>query len=122
MVAVAPLRIARGVQNKVLEAMAMGRPVVSTRAAFNGIDADPGTEVLLADEADEFAAHVCRLLSDPSLRSRMGQCARQRIESHYRWDVPLAAVDKLVAEITHRRGERASSGRALELPVTAHPQ
>ena len=54
--AVAPMRIARGIQNKVLEAMAMGKPVVLTSGALEGIEAEPGTEVILADTAED----VCR--------------------------------------------------------------
>ena len=58
--AVAPMRIARGIQNKVLEAMAMARPVVVTPDALEGIAAEPGREVLLAEGAEAFAARCLR--------------------------------------------------------------
>ena len=58
---VAPMRIARGIQNKVLEAMAMARPVVLTSGALEGIEADPVTETILADTAEAFAAACCRM-------------------------------------------------------------
>ena len=58
---VAPMRIARGIQNKVLEAMAMARPVVLTAGALEGIEADPVEETILADTAEAFAAACCRM-------------------------------------------------------------
>ena len=59
--AVAPMRIARGIQNKVLEAMSMGKPVVLTSGALEGIEARPGAEVILADDGETFAAGCCRM-------------------------------------------------------------
>ena len=58
---VAPMRIARGIQNKVLEAMAMARPVVLTSGALEGIEAEPVIEIVLADTAEDFAAACCRM-------------------------------------------------------------
>jgi sugar transferase (PEP-CTERM/EpsH1 system associated) len=90
-VSVAPLRVARGVQNKVLEAMAMALPVVVSPQALEGIDAAPGADVLLADGAEEFAAAVTRVLGqdDPVLRAS----ARERVERLYSWPSNLAHIE-----------------------------
>jgi sugar transferase (PEP-CTERM/EpsH1 system associated) len=88
---VAPLRIARGIQNKVLEAMAMGRPVVATSAAFEGIEAVPGRDLLVADGAEPQGRAIRRLLSDSVLAATIGAAARQRMEA-YRWEARLAPL------------------------------
>jgi sugar transferase (PEP-CTERM/EpsH1 system associated) len=95
-VVVAPLRIARGIQNKVLEAMAMARPVVASPAAFEGIDAEPGRDLLVADGPQEEASAVLRLLADPSAAQAMGQAARQRVETGYRWEARLTPLAELL--------------------------
>lgn len=82
---VVPLRIARGIQNKVLEAMAMGKPVVTTPMALEGIDAEPGKNILLADEPSAFAEQVVRILTESELRQRMGREARKFVEDQYGW-------------------------------------
>ena len=102
-VAVVPIRIARGIQNKVLEAMAMGLPVVTTTKAFTGIEAIPGTDLLVADQPEAFAELIVRLLEDPRRREQMGHAARARIEQNYRWDVPLAQLDALLQSVVHAR-------------------
>lgn len=89
--AVAPLRIARGVQNKVLEAMAMARPVVVTPQAAEGIRARAGEEYILAHDATTFSEAVLNQLAQQ--HSRLGQAARQVILQHYNWEHNLAAVD-----------------------------
>ena len=91
-VVVAPLEIARGVQNKVLEAMAMGRPVVASSGAFLGIDAEPGRDLLVADGAEAQAEAVLALLGDPGRAAAMGKAARQRMEKGYSWDAQLAPL------------------------------
>ncbi|HVS17622.1 MAG TPA: TIGR03087 family PEP-CTERM/XrtA system glycosyltransferase, partial [Planctomycetota bacterium] len=64
-VSVAPLRIARGIQNKVLEALACGLPVVGTTSATQGVEGEAGRDILVADDAEDFAARVIELLDDP---------------------------------------------------------
>ena len=81
---VAPLRISRGVQNKVLEGMAMARPVVATSQALEGIDADYGEEVLQADDPDEFTGKIVALL-DSDKESLIGKSARARVMRDYAW-------------------------------------
>jgi sugar transferase (PEP-CTERM/EpsH1 system associated) len=90
-IAVAPLRIARGIQNKVLEAMAMGRPVIVSAQALEGIEAAPGTELILADGADAFIAAVTTLLAMPD--TSVGPAARARVEQKYSWPSNLARID-----------------------------
>jgi sugar transferase (PEP-CTERM/EpsH1 system associated) len=90
--AVAPLRIARGVQNKVLEAMAMARTVVVSPQALEGIRALPGEEVLLADGAESFAQATLQALVGPDL----GPAARRRVLQDHAWEACLARVDALI--------------------------
>jgi sugar transferase (PEP-CTERM/EpsH1 system associated) len=95
-VMVAPLRIARGIQNKVLEAMATGRPVVASPAAFEGIEAEPGRDLLVAESAEQQAQAIAALLADPTRATALGAAGRKRMEGAYRWDVRLAPLAGLV--------------------------
>lgn len=94
-VVVAPLRIARGIQNKVLEAMAMAKPVVASQCAAEGIDAISGEHFLIANSVDEEARLVCDLLMDPERGRRMGERAQRLIHSHYSWQTQLADLPAL---------------------------
>jgi sugar transferase (PEP-CTERM/EpsH1 system associated) len=93
----APLRIARGIQNKVLEAMAMARPVVVAAAPAVGLAARAGEECEVAEHAEDFAAATLRLLEDPSARANMGQRARAAVLERYGWSAHLAMLDRLLA-------------------------
>lgn len=94
-IAVAPLRIARGIQNKVLEAMAMASAVVVSPQALEGIDAAPGTELVLADGADAFIAAISALLdAADSARDAIGAAARARVEQRYSWPGNLAHIEE----------------------------
>jgi polysaccharide biosynthesis protein PslH len=106
--AVAPMRIARGIQNKVLEAMAMARPVVLTSGALEGIDATPGQDVLLADMEQDFANACLGLIqgSHPGI----GPSARARILRDYDWDTCLAALDTLLRPGEATTSETMASG------------
>lgn len=95
-VVVAPLRIARGVQNKVLEAMAMAKPVVASAAAAEGIMAEDGIHYRIAGSAVDEARIVCELLADTDRRIALGQAARAHVVKNYGWDVPLAALETLL--------------------------
>ena len=96
-VAVAPLRVARGIQNKVLEAMAMGLPVVGTTSATQGVAAVHGRHYLVADRAEEQAHAVRGLLRDAASRERLGVAARRFVEEHHDWEQALAPLDPLLA-------------------------
>ncbi|WP_370462935.1 TIGR03087 family PEP-CTERM/XrtA system glycosyltransferase [Parasphingopyxis sp. CP4] len=95
-VVVAPLRIARGIQNKVLEAMAMARPVVASRLAFEGIDAVPQRDLLVADTPAQEAELVVQVLNNVSDADAMGRAARNRMLERYRWDRTLAPLAGLI--------------------------
>jgi glycosyltransferase involved in cell wall biosynthesis len=99
-VCVVPLQIARGIQNKLMEAMAMGLPTVACSAAFAGIEAVQGKDLFVADTASEFAAATVRLLRDADLRLRTGQAARACVEANYRWEHQLARLDRILDAVT----------------------
>jgi sugar transferase (PEP-CTERM/EpsH1 system associated) len=93
-VVVAPLKLARGVQNKVLEAMAMARPVVASPAAATGIDHGGAIEV--GEGVGGMADAVNALLDDPVRAAELGRAARQRVIDHYSWDAKLAVLDGIM--------------------------
>jgi glycosyltransferase involved in cell wall biosynthesis len=84
--AVVPLRIAQGLQNKVLEAMAAGTPVVSTAAAMRGIEGEPGRHFLRADARDEWVAHVRSLIAVPPRAAQQADEALRLVRESYSWD------------------------------------
>jgi len=92
-VAVAPLRVARGVQNKVLEAMAMGAAVVASQECGTAIDAIPERDFLTAASLEGFVRQVESLLRDPERSRGIGDAARQRIVQRYSWGAHLATID-----------------------------
>ncbi|WP_174292742.1 TIGR03087 family PEP-CTERM/XrtA system glycosyltransferase [Sphingomonas bacterium] len=100
-VCVAPLLLARGIQNKVLEAMAMARPVVASPAAAEGID--HRNTIRVADGADVMAAAIGALLDDPITAGELGQAARRQVERRYYWDARLAPLDALLGLPAERR-------------------
>jgi sugar transferase (PEP-CTERM/EpsH1 system associated) len=101
--AIAPLRVARGVQNKVLEAMAMGKPVVATSAAATGVDAPPGEALMITDSAEDMAQAVLSLFKDEAARARMGLAARAAMLDGYCWRNCLAPFDAALRELINDR-------------------
>ena len=93
---VAPLRVARGIQNKILEAMAMGRPVVTTGACAGAIDARPGADLLVASDAGQFAAAVENLLCDTESAAAIGSAGRAAVLARYSWEAHLSVIDSLL--------------------------
>ena len=93
-VVVAPLQIARGIQNKVLEAMAMARPVVASPGAAEGID--HAGMLCVADGADAFAGQVSALIADLARGDELGTAARRRVQQRYGWAARLAGLDALL--------------------------
>jgi sugar transferase (PEP-CTERM/EpsH1 system associated) len=92
-VVVAPMRIARGVQNKVLEAMAMARPVVASEACVTGIDAMAGRDFLTAGDSAEFVAAVRSILASPQRGDLVGRAARRRVVERYDWEQQWERLD-----------------------------
>jgi len=95
---VAPLRVARGVQNKVLEGLAMARPTVVTPAALEGIAACPDETLLLGSDAAAVAKAVVRVLDDPAAAAALGQRGRILMEQTYRWEENMAVIGRALAQ------------------------
>jgi glycosyltransferase involved in cell wall biosynthesis len=95
-ISVIPLRLARGVQNKVLEAMAMQKPVVTTSKALEGIRAISGQHLVVADDVETFSDAVVRLIDDPEKANQLGLRARQFIEKHFDWSRNMEALEALL--------------------------
>ncbi|HHQ13524.1 MAG TPA: TIGR03087 family PEP-CTERM/XrtA system glycosyltransferase [Chromatiales bacterium] len=95
-VSVAPLRIARGTQNKILEASAMGVPVITTPVAAQGVDMRPGQDLLVADNAEEFAVRILELMEQPDRRMEFSVAARRRMLSHHSWQASMERLDDIL--------------------------
>ena len=93
---VAPLTIARGTQNKVLEAMAMGVPVVASSAAAVGVDAVAGEHLLVADMPPQQRDAIVRLLEQPHERDRLVQAGRARVLSNHAWPQSMQRLDRII--------------------------
>ena len=120
-VVVAPLRVARGVQNKVLEAMAMGRPVVASTESAGGIDAERGTEFAVAAEAADYVEQIVGLLDNRVRAKAMGAAARQRILERYSWDARLSQIDRWLPESGARALQvKSGSERTMAEVVAQH--
>jgi hypothetical protein len=91
-------------RGKVLEALAMARPMVTTSVGAEGLGATPGRDLLVADGAPEFAAAVCRLLGDPALAARLGAAGRDLVRERFDWDAVAAAHADLYERVA--RGPR----------------
>jgi sugar transferase (PEP-CTERM/EpsH1 system associated) len=109
-VIVAPLRIARGIQNKVLEGMAMARPVVTTPEALDGIAARPDTDLLVAGNAAEFAEKVTAILQGRAPPA-LGANARATVVEHYSWVHHLNGLDQLIARALHNGSSQAAADK-----------
>ncbi|WP_264715779.1 TIGR03087 family PEP-CTERM/XrtA system glycosyltransferase [Limobrevibacterium gyesilva] len=93
---VAPLRIARGIQNKVLEGMALARPLIATPQAFEGVRAQAGQDVLVGDGADALARLVGEVLD--GAHPGLGEAGRRAVERNYQWAATLRKLDRLLAD------------------------
>lgn len=93
---VAPLNIARGTQNKILEAMAMGVPVVTSTIAAGGVDAESVKHFLVADTPEEYAQAILRIVENPEERERLASAGRQRMLSHHAWPHSMARLDQII--------------------------
>ena len=97
---VAPLAIARGTQNKILEAMAMGVPVVTSSVAAGGVDAVAGEHLLVADTPEEIATAILRIVGNPGERARLADAGRARVLSHHDWAGSMKRLDAIIARCT----------------------
>jgi len=93
-VVVAPLRVARGIQNKILEAMAMERPVIATAECAAAVDAEKGLELITATTAAEFIEAIDTQLADPETAMTIGHAARTRVVERYSWEAHMSHIDR----------------------------
>ncbi len=112
---VAPLAIARGTQNKILEAMAMGVPVVTSHIAAAGVDARAPEHFLAAGTAEEHADAVLRIIGDPGERRRLAQAGRARMLSHHTWDKSMQRLDGIIERCIF---SQSGSTRPANMPIT----
>jgi glycosyltransferase involved in cell wall biosynthesis len=105
---VVPLRMGSGTRLKVLEGLAMGRPVISTSLGCEGIDAVDGQHLLVADQPAEFAHSVLRVLDDPALAARLGRQGRALVEERYSWASVLGQLEAFM----YARRRAAAVGQA----------
>lgn len=95
-VAIAPLSIARGTQNKVLECMAMGLPVVASPQVAKGVQALPGRHLLVGATPDEFAAHIIALLENARMRATIAEAGRRQVLSAHSWPESMKLLDEIL--------------------------
>jgi glycosyltransferase involved in cell wall biosynthesis len=118
LVSVVPLRAGSGTRLKILESMALGRPVVSTTVGCAGLDVVNGEHLLIADTAAEFAEATVRLLTDRALRSRIAASARALVARRYDWDGISAHLLGIYAELVATE-EATSAPEAASRPDRA---
>ncbi|MFN2250403.1 MAG: glycosyltransferase, partial [Anaerolineae bacterium] len=112
-VVVVPLRVGGGTRLKVLEAMAMAKPIVATSLAVEGLDVRDGHEVLLADKPADLAAAIARVMDDEQLQRDLGARARAKAEAGYRWDVLVPRIEELYGD-AGPRSDDPGCGAGLE--------
>lgn len=105
-IVVAPLTIARGIQNKVLEAMAMGRPVLLSPQAATGIDAEHGEQFVICDNDELFAKHALTLLDRPETMREIGSAARRFVCERMSWHAMLADMPEILGMPTAKAEQR----------------
>ena len=97
---IVPLRLGGGTRLKILEGMAMAKPIVSTTIGAEGIDVVHERHLLLADEPAQFAAAVGRVLDDASLAARLGEEGRALVNARYSWDVAARRLEGFLARFS----------------------
>jgi sugar transferase (PEP-CTERM/EpsH1 system associated) len=114
-VCVVPLRVARGIQNKVLEALGMGKAVVATPQALEGLGVEAGVHVLRAATPAEWIEATTALLADAGRRGRLGLAGRQYVETHHRWALQLVPFGELLGLADSPAGQVAGSTSTSDL-------
>lgn len=117
---VAPLQIARGTQNKILESLAMGVPVVASPLAARGTAARPGEDLLTASDPKTFAAAILRLLDDPAERRRLGEAGRALVRARHDWAASMRRLDALIEGCLADRRARRRRESGLESAGSQH--
>lgn len=94
----APMQIARGVQNKILEAMSAGTPVVTNQRGFEGITAEPGNDLIVEDDPIVFAEECIRIMKDKKYRNTLVQSGLKCIENNYSWNINLEKLNSIISK------------------------
>ena len=110
---VVPLRIARGVQNKLLEAMACGKAVVATPQAAAGLKIRNGEDLLVAETPEEFAAATLMIIRNATLRESLGWHARSFVEAEHNWQPLLQGLIELAESVAQRQESTESRNRRI---------
>jgi sugar transferase (PEP-CTERM/EpsH1 system associated) len=113
-VMVAPLRLGRGIQNKILEAMAAGVPVVGTSLAFQGLDSIETAGIRIADRPEAFAGEMLDLIGNPSWHRECSEKSRRYVERHHRWDDHNAALSRILREVSGKPSDPVPGARRKE--------
>ena len=92
-----------GIKTRVLEAMAMGKPVVTSSEGIHGIDVTPRENIIIADDSKEFARRVIELLNDKELRNRIGANARKLMEEEYSWEKMTDMLNDVFQKVVNKR-------------------
>jgi glycosyltransferase involved in cell wall biosynthesis len=101
-IAVAPVRVAAGMQNKIVQAMACELPVVSTTAANEGINAKPGEQIIVKDNPREFSEAVIDLLHNYKKREKLGKAARKFVERYWSWEYHFEKQEKIFIDVAEK--------------------
>ncbi len=109
---IAPLNIARGTQNKILEAMAMGVPVVTSRIAAGGVDAQDRQHFVVCESRDDYVQAIARLMDDAAERDRLAIAGRERMLTHHAWDKSMQRLDRIIERCLSTGGASATSKNA----------
>jgi glycosyltransferase involved in cell wall biosynthesis len=110
-VSVVPLRAGGGTRLKILEAMALGRPVVSTTIGCEGLEVVDGEHLLIADNCEQFAEKTVRLLTDRQIYQHISTNGRQLVEARYDWDKIAGRLMEVYAELIAQRDPPKPMGR-----------
>ena len=116
---IVPLRIGGGTRLKILEAMALGTPVVTTSKGAEGLEVTPGHDILIADSPADFSSLVLRVMNDFVLRARLAANGRRLVEKLYTWDRIGVQLEDVITEAVSRNRARTTAFRTADEPRAA---
>ena len=107
---IAPLKVARGTQNKILESMAMGVPTIISKEASGGIDAVAGEHVITASTPGDYCNAILKLMENPDERTRLSHAGRKRVISHHNWAGSMKKLDQIIENCLSKRNTKKGVG------------